>query len=75
MTPAQADWLRKNRHYRALHQAGGTSKFVKVGILHADGRFELKELGKRPSITEGCFEVGVLESSPPGQIPPYQVPR
>jgi len=65
MTPQQADWLRQNKPYRALHPAPGGFRFVKKGILHGDGTFELREQGKSPRITQGCFEVGVLEEIKP----------
>lgn len=68
MTPQQADWLRSHKNYRAMHQAGGNTFFDKPGILHADGTFELREAGKNPRVTQGCFEVGILTvRQPAGQ--------
>jgi hypothetical protein len=61
MTAAQARWLAQNKPYRPLNVTAGASRYVKVGVLHEDGAFELKARGERPRITPGCFEVGVLE--------------
>ena len=61
MTGEQATWLAKNKPYRAVGRPGGNSHYVKVGILHADGTFELKPRVGRPRVTPGCFEVGILE--------------
>jgi len=63
MTKEQKSWLDTNRArgYRVLSRAGGDSRFVKTGILHADGTFEQRIPGVPVRITQGCFEVGVLE--------------
>ena len=60
MTGDQASWLQKNKPYQALpsRPASGTT-YIKRGMLHADGTFELAQKGVRPKITQGCFEVGV----------------
>ena len=74
MTREQADWLGKNKPYRALGQPPGFgARYVKVGMLHPDGTFELRVRGQRSTVREGSFEVGVLEVNPnPGmqQGPP-----
>lgn len=60
MTGPQADWLRKNRNYRVVATVAGNAHYVNVGILHADGTFELTARDVQPRVTPGCFEVGVL---------------
>lgn len=65
MTPQQANWLTGNKPFRAAHQPAGNTRFARRGILHADGRYELIVRGKPPRITQGCFEVGVLEMRDP----------
>jgi hypothetical protein len=65
MTGAQAAWLQKNRRYRAIHQIGGNTRFAERGILHEDGTYEPTVRGRVPRITQGCFEVGVLEIREP----------
>jgi hypothetical protein len=70
MTAEQAKWLNEHRAegYRALGVAPGGSQWVKVGMLHADGTFELKLGRARPAIRVGSFEVGVLESTQAPQM-------
>jgi hypothetical protein len=60
VTAEQAAWLNANKPYRAVGQRAGSTEYLKRGILHADGRFELILRGVRPNITPGCFEVAVL---------------
>ncbi len=69
MTPLQADWLRKNKHYRAVPtiRAGNTT-FVERGMLHPDGSFEKIVRGANPRVVVGSFEVGILKiPDDPGQ--------
>jgi|WetSurMetagenome_2_1015567.scaffolds.fasta_scaffold00813_17 hypothetical protein len=62
MTGPQKKWLDANRPYRPLGQPPGAgAAYVKVGILHEDGAFELKQRGGRPNVRPGSFEVGILE--------------
>lgn len=63
MTGEQASWLQEHKRegYRAVGRPGGNSRYIKVGILHADGTFEPKPRVGRPRVTAGCFEVGILE--------------
>lgn len=64
MTGEQADWLRSHRAegYRPLGNTPGGARWIKVGMLHADGTFELRQGRARPSVRVGSFEVGVLET-------------
>jgi len=65
MTGEQANWLRQNKEYRALGQRPGLgARYVRIGMLHADGTFELHPRGRRPNVKPGSFEVGVLEVKP-----------
>ena len=61
MSPEQAKWLASNRKYRAAHQAAGNTRFAGRGILHADGTFSPIVRGQMPRVTQGCFEVGILQ--------------
>lgn len=63
MTGEQKKWLDDHRHegYRPLGVAPGGGRWVKTGMLHADGTFELKLGRARPAIRQGSFEVGVME--------------
>ena len=65
MTGEQAAWLTAHRAegYRPLGTLpGGGARWVKRGMLHPDGKFELMT-GQRPAIHVGSFEVAVLEHS------------
>jgi hypothetical protein len=75
MSPEQAKWLSSNKRYRAAHTVGGNTRFAQRGILHADGKYEPFVRGKPQRITQGCFEVGVLEVRDPasGQWEPARV--
>lgn len=64
MTSEQAAWMRKNPAYRAMGVAGGNSRYVQKGLLHADGIFEAFTGGPYRRLTEGDFEVGILEIMP-----------
>lgn len=66
MTGEQKTWLDAHRAegYRPLGTTPGGGRWVKIGMLHADGTFELKVGTKRPSVRMGSFEVGVLEIGP-----------
>ena len=66
MTSEQAEWLRTHRAegYRALGMAPGNARWIKVGMLHPDGTFELRLGQARPAVRVGSFEVGVLEVGP-----------
>jgi hypothetical protein len=64
MTGPQADWLRANKAYRAVGNVPSGGSYVKRGMLHADGEFELINRGVRPNVRVGSFEVGVLELPP-----------
>jgi hypothetical protein len=70
MTGEQKSWLDAHRAegYRALGNTPGGARWVKVGMLHADGTFELKLGRARPAIRVGSFEVGVLEVGPAPQM-------
>jgi hypothetical protein len=72
MTPAQTAWLAKNKSYSAVNYG---TRFERVGILHADGTFELRERGKIPRITVGAFEVGVKAVARQSGEPPSQLPK
>lgn len=65
MTGEQKKWLDDNRvhGYRPLGATPGGGRWVNVGMLHADGTFELKLGRARPTVKPGSFEVGVLEHS------------
>jgi hypothetical protein len=64
MTGPQADWLRKNKPYTPVSKfPPGGHVYAKRGILHEDGTFDLDTAGKPRRITQGCFEVGVLQES------------
>jgi hypothetical protein len=63
MTGPQSDWLRKHKPYAPIGRAPGGHVYARRGILHEDGTFELDAPGKQRRITQGCFEVGVLEQS------------
>jgi hypothetical protein len=67
MTRQQKQWLDKNRTYRVVGQRAGHTRYAKLGILHADGKFDLHQPGSRARVTPGSFEVGVLENIIPGQ--------
>ena len=62
MTGDQASWLRKNPTYRAIasHTPSGM-RYIRRGMLHEDGRFDLTPQRGRPVVKPGSFEVGVLE--------------
>jgi len=63
MTSEQKKWLDDHRPegYRVLGVAPGGARWIKRGILHADGQFDL-QLGRvRPAVRVGSFEVAVLE--------------
>lgn len=77
MTGEQAHWLSSNKKFRAVHQTGGNTRFAQRGILHADGTHQPIVRGRPPRITEGCFEVGVLEIRDPatGQWTPATAGR
>lgn len=62
MTGEQKIWLDAHQAegYRPLGVAPGGWRWVRIGMLHADGTFEAKTPGSRPSIRVGSFEVGVL---------------
>jgi hypothetical protein len=62
MTGEQADWLRKNRQYRATGRLASGSRYVKTGMLHVDGAFELHPPRGRAAVKQGSIEVGVLEA-------------
>jgi hypothetical protein len=72
MTGAQADWLRANKAYRAVGNVPSGGRYIKRGMLHEDGTFELIYRGVRPNIRVGSFEVGILEM--PGAAPSMQGP-
>lgn len=61
MTGAQADWLRSNPPYRAIAVAPSGHQYVKRGMLHADGSFDLHVGGRNRVVKQGSIEVGVLE--------------
>lgn len=63
MTSEQANWLREHRAegYQAIGKTPGGCRWVRTGMLHADGTFELKLGRARPAIRVGSFEVGILE--------------
>lgn len=63
MTGEQAKWLtdRRAEGYRVIGVAPGGHRWVRTGMLHANGEFEPKLGVARPSIRVGSFEVGVLE--------------
>jgi hypothetical protein len=72
VTEAQKLWLDKNRArgYGPVGRISGNAVYRDRGILHADGTFDLTARGARPTrITDGCFEVGILE------VPEPQYPR
>lgn len=62
MTGNQAEWLRTHRTYEAI---GRGRKYTTRGILNAEGKFEAFGPGKRPAITPGCIEVGILAEPDP----------
>lgn len=66
MTGEQAKWLQDHRAegYRPLGNTPGNARWVKVGMLHPDGKFELRLGRARPAVRQGSFEVGVLEIGP-----------
>lgn len=65
MTGPQKAWLDANKPYRALGQRSGSgARYVKIGMLHVDGTFELQQRGVRLSVRQGSFEVGILEMTP-----------
>lgn len=72
MTREQSAWLAKNRSYTVVNHG---TRFVKVGLLHADGTFDLRVKGKIPRVTQGCFEVGVREDRNRSGFPGSQMPR
>lgn len=62
MTPQQAEWLRKNKHYRAVPTVrGGNAKYVDRGLLQPDGTFAPIIAGRIPPAQIGSFEVGVIK--------------
>lgn len=60
MTGEQADWLRKNRAFRAATVRPGTHRYTQLGMLMPDGKYEPHKPGHRPRVVEGAFEVGIL---------------
>ena len=63
MTAEQKKWLDEHRGegYRMIGATPGGCRWVKRGMLHADGTFD-PQLGiARPAVRVGTFEVGVLE--------------
>ena len=72
MTGEQAKWLTDHRAegYRVRGQLGGVgSRWVRTGMLHADGTFDRTVPGQRPAVRQGSFEVGILEVDPPRSMP------
>jgi hypothetical protein len=71
MTSEQAKWINDHREegYRAIGVAPGGCRWTKVGMLRADGTFELR-LGRaqQPIRSADDFEVGVLESAQAPQM-------
>lgn len=65
MTPQQAEWLSKNRRYRAAHTVGGNTRFTQRRMLHPDGSADVLVRGQTPRVMVGSFEVGVLEVRDP----------
>jgi hypothetical protein len=64
MTGPQADWLRSHKPYTPTStRPPGGHVYARRGILHEDGTFDLDAPGKNRRITQGCFEVGVLEEA------------
>ena len=64
MTGEQSDWLRSHKPYTPTsNRTPGGYIYARRGILHEDGTFDLDAPGKQRRITQGCFEVGVLEQS------------
>jgi len=63
LTPQQKKWLDDNRAqgYRPLGVAPGGAQWVRTGMLHPDGTFELRQGRARPAVQAGSFEVGVLQ--------------
>lgn len=70
MTNEQKTWLddHKAEGYRVRGRAAGNAAWLKSGMLHADGTFELVGRGARPNVRPGSFEVGILQTSE-GQLP------
>lgn len=65
MSPAQAEWLSKNRRFRATHTVGGNTRFAQRRMLHPDGTVDVIGRGSTPRVMLGSFEVGVLELRDP----------
>lgn len=63
MTSEQAEWMNKHRPegYRVIGTLPGGCQWVRRGMLHADGTFDLQQGRARPPVRVGTFEVGVLE--------------
>lgn len=75
MTNEQKNWLDTHRAegYRIRgNQPGGNAKWIKAGMLHADGSFEAIIAGRRPPVRQGSFEVGILQASQPIMGGPQQ---
>lgn len=63
MTGEQADWLRKNKQYRAVGQVPAGHTYADRGILRPDGTFVPTPTRWRPNPVEGQFEVGILRET------------
>lgn len=63
MTNEQATWLNQHRAegYRVVGRAPSGARWIRTGILHANGVFEAPQGNARPSVGIGSIEVGVLE--------------
>ena len=68
MTSEQRRWLEKHPSYSPLGVPGGMVVYMKRGMLHPDGRFELGITTKRPTDSMEAFPVGIREVRQPGQV-------
>ena len=68
MTSEQRSWLEKHPNYSPLGIPGGMVVYMKQGMLHPDGKFELGRTKPKPTDSFGTFAVGIRELRQPGQL-------
>lgn len=69
MTSEQRAWLEKHRNYSPLGVPGGMVVYMKQGMLHANGKFELGRTVRDPAKDPaGAFPVGIREVRGPGEL-------
>ena len=68
MTSEQRAWLEKHPTYSPLGVPGGMIVYMKTGLLHPSGKFELGRTVLKPGDSMFAFPVGIREVRQPGQL-------